>query len=214
MLRAAGDRRDERDVGQVRAAGVGVVEGEDVAWLRAVVDDRGDRLRHRAEVHRDVLRLRDHPAVGVEEGARAVAALLDVRRAAALDEHHAHLLRDADEGAHEDRQRHRVGGVRTAHAPLQHECAGPVERRRPAGPDDAGRLRKLDHGGAVEPVARLESRRSRRPGSRASRRRSTRAASRPSGLASAGGAARVGFSTAVVPATRIATSSTGVSASS
>ena len=108
----------------------------------SVLEHGGDRLGHRAEVNRDVLGLRDHAAVGVEQGARAVAALLDVRRAAAADEHDAHLLGDADERADEDRQRHRVGGVRPAHrrsrtsAPVASSVAGPARA------DDAGRLRE------------------------------------------------------------------------
>jgi hypothetical protein len=55
---------------------------------------RGDGVGHRAEMHRDVLRLGDHPPAFVEERGRAVATLLDVRRECGTDEHGAHLLRD------------------------------------------------------------------------------------------------------------------------
>ncbi len=75
---AARDTRDEGDVGEVRAAGVRVVDREDLARRRVAGHHRGDRLGHRAEVHGDVLGLRDHPARIVEDGGRAVAALLDV----------------------------------------------------------------------------------------------------------------------------------------
>jgi hypothetical protein len=39
------------------------------------VHDGSDRLGHRTEVHRDVLGLRDHATVLVEERRRAVASL-------------------------------------------------------------------------------------------------------------------------------------------
>ena len=55
---------DERDVGQVRAAGVRVVEEGDLAGREAEAHDGGDGVGHRAEVDGDVLCLRDHPARG------------------------------------------------------------------------------------------------------------------------------------------------------
>src|SRR5204862_105023 len=72
-----GGARDERDVRQVGTAGIRVVEDEDVRRPRLLCPHRGDGVRQRAEVDGDVLRLRDHPALRVEEGRRAVAALLD-----------------------------------------------------------------------------------------------------------------------------------------
>ena len=86
--------RDERDVGQMRAAGVGVVEDEDVVGAWVAGDHRGDRRGHRAQVHRNVLGLGDHPAGRIEDRGRAVAALLDVRREGGPDQRRAHLLRD------------------------------------------------------------------------------------------------------------------------
>ena len=94
--------RDERHVGEVRAAGVRVVEDEDVVRARVVPHDGGDRVRHRAEVDGDVLGLRDHPAALVEERRRAVAPLLDVRRERRADEHRAHLLGDRAQRAAEN----------------------------------------------------------------------------------------------------------------
>ncbi len=94
--------RDDRHVGQVRPARVRVVEDPDVSRRRVVRRDRGDRVRHRAEVHGDVLRLRDHPAALVEERRRAVAALLDVGGERGADQHGAHLLRDRAEGLAEN----------------------------------------------------------------------------------------------------------------
>ena len=94
--------RDERDVGQVGAAGVGVVEDEDLAVGRPLGDDGGDGVRHRAEVDGDVLGLGDHPAALVEERGRAVAPLLDVRRERGADEGGAHLLGDRAQRAADD----------------------------------------------------------------------------------------------------------------
>ena len=90
--------RDERHVGEVRAAGERVVEDPHCARLGLVRAHRGDCVGHRAEVNGDVLRLRDHPAAVVEERGRAVAALLDVRGERGADQHRAHLLRDRTEG--------------------------------------------------------------------------------------------------------------------
>jgi hypothetical protein len=85
---------DEGHVGQVGAARVRVVEDRDLARLEPEPHDGRDRVGHRAEVDRDVLRLRDHPAALVEQRRRAVASLLDVRRERRADQDGAHLLRD------------------------------------------------------------------------------------------------------------------------
>ena len=83
---------DERDVGQVRAAGVWVIEHPDVVVGRPPLPHRGDGVGHRTEVDRDVLGLRDHPTAVVEEGGGTVAPFLDVRRERRADERRAHLL--------------------------------------------------------------------------------------------------------------------------
>jgi hypothetical protein len=93
---------DERDVGEVRASGERIVEHEDVGSLRVVLHDRRDRIRHRAEVDRDVLGLRDHAAALVEERRGAVAPLLDVGGERGADERGAHLLGDGPEGVSEN----------------------------------------------------------------------------------------------------------------
>ena len=89
--------RDERHVGEVRSAGEGIVDDEDIAELGPTLAHRRDGLRHRAQVNRDVLGLRDHSAVGREERRRAVSPLLDVGGERGADEHGAHLLRDRPE---------------------------------------------------------------------------------------------------------------------
>ena len=60
---------------------------------------RGDRVRHRPEMHGDVLGLRDHASRLVEDRGRAVAPLLDVRRERRADQDRTHLLRDRAERA-------------------------------------------------------------------------------------------------------------------
>ena len=64
---------------------------------------RRDRGGHRAEVHRDVLGLHDHLAARVEQRARGVAALLDVRRVRGPDQQRAHLLAGRVQRAEDDR---------------------------------------------------------------------------------------------------------------
>ena len=77
MVRAAGGeaeqrlarcehRRDDRDVRQVGAAGERVVEDPRDARRVFCCEHRGHGRRHRAEMHRDVLRLHHHLPVAVE----------------------------------------------------------------------------------------------------------------------------------------------------
>ena len=60
-------RLDHREVRQMRTASVGVVQQKDVPLLRKMRHDCPDGLRHCAEVHRNVGRLRDHPPARVEQ---------------------------------------------------------------------------------------------------------------------------------------------------
>ena len=96
--------RHERDVGQVRAAGVRVVEDPHVVTRGLVPHHRGHGVWHRAEVHRNVLGLRDHPSMRVEESRRAVPPLLDVRRERGTNEDRAHFLRDRAQQRADDLQ--------------------------------------------------------------------------------------------------------------
>ena len=53
-------RRDDGHVGQVRAAVIGVVERDDVAWLQGAAPQpqhRPHAFAHRAEMHRDMRRV-------------------------------------------------------------------------------------------------------------------------------------------------------------
>jgi hypothetical protein len=93
---------DERDVGEVRAAGERIVEHEDVGSRRLVLHHRGHGIGHRPEVNRDVLSLRDHSTALVEEARRAVPPFLDVGGERGADERRAHLLGDGPEGVSEN----------------------------------------------------------------------------------------------------------------
>ena len=101
----AGDRiperrpGDDREVRKVCSTRVRVVEDPGLPRRGILLANRGDGLRHRAEVNRDVLGLRDHAPFLVEERGRAVAALLDVGGERGADEHCAHLLGDRAEAA-------------------------------------------------------------------------------------------------------------------
>ena len=164
------DGAHERDVGQVVAAGERVVEGEHVTGARIAGSHPAHRLRHGAEMHRDVLGLRDQAPVGVEQRRGAVPALFDVGGVGGPDEHLAHLLGDAGQRRGQHRQRHRVhggaglrggrvaagcGGGRPS-GPLQDEGADLVDASRPAGAQHAGRLGELDDRRAGKPVPRGE----------------------------------------------------------
>src|SRR6266511_3662293 len=114
--------RDERDVRQMRAARIRVVDGPDLAGRRLMPHHRGHGIRHRAEVYGDVLRLRDHAAALVEESCRAVAPFLDVRGERRADEHGAHLVRDRAQERAEDLQLDHYGSqsVRVAAVAYDH----------------------------------------------------------------------------------------------
>ena len=105
----------ERDVGQVGAAAVGVVEDPGLAGPLLEVEHGGDRVGHRAEVDGDVLGLHHQLAAGVEERGRAVVALLDVGRVGGADQGRAHLLAGGAQAADHHLQRDRVEAA--------HRCA-------------------------------------------------------------------------------------------
>src|SRR5690606_7219817 len=70
---------------------------------------------HRAEVDRHVIALCDRPARGVEERARVVASLRDIRRVRRPPERSAHLLRQRGEEMSVDLEPDRVDGVQGFH---------------------------------------------------------------------------------------------------
>ena len=142
-------RCDDRDVGQVRAAVVGVVQHVDITALHGagVLADHGlDALAHAAQVHRHVRRVGDQVALGIEQRAAEIEPLLDVDRVGGVLQLQAHLLGDVHEQVVEHLQQHRVGGGAcgvgdgAGLAALQHQVVQCGEPRLPAG---------LDHGGGV-----------------------------------------------------------------
>ena len=108
----AEDRRADGDVGQVGAAVIGGVEGEDVAGMNVagiLADDRFHRAIHRAEMDRHVRGIGDQPPFAVEDRAGEVETLLDVDRIGGVLQRHAHLLGDRHEEVVEDFEHHRIG---------------------------------------------------------------------------------------------------------
>ena len=100
---------------------------DDVAGLHGrVIDGRAHRQRHRAQVHRHVVALRDRLAVGVVDGARVVEPLLDVGREAGAAQRDAHLLGDGDEQVLEDLE---LDGIDALHFGAT-GVARPVQPRR------------------------------------------------------------------------------------
>ena len=142
-------RRDHRDVGQVGAAVVRVVEHIHIAGLHAAgvfADDRLDALAHGAQVHGHMGCVGDQVAPGIEQRTRKVEPLLDVHRVGGVLQLQAHLFGDVHEQVVEHLQQHRVdrGAGRVLrgarHAPLQHQVVQLGEAGLPA---------RLHHGGGV-----------------------------------------------------------------
>jgi hypothetical protein len=109
---AVGEHRaDQRDVGEVGAAPVGVVDGEHVALVDVALEvlEHGLGLQvQRADVHGDVLRaLHDRVAAGVVERAREVARE-DHERVARAQDLLGHLVHDGHESVLEHLEGHRV----------------------------------------------------------------------------------------------------------
>ncbi len=115
------DRRDDRDVGQMASSReIGIVRDESITGLhrleRVARQDGFHRADHGAEMNRDVIGLRDEPALDVEERSRAVPPLLDVGRERRADEDRPHVLRDSEEAVGEHVHLHRVCDALTTHS--------------------------------------------------------------------------------------------------
>src|SRR6185436_8155248 len=96
---------------RVGAVGVGVVQHPGDPGLVRLAEHRRYGCGHRPEVDRDVLGLHANLAGRVEEGGRAVAALLGVRRVRRAHEDRAHLLAGGPQRAGDDLQLDRVEAV-------------------------------------------------------------------------------------------------------
>jgi hypothetical protein len=100
------DRRDERDVVEVHAAQVGIVDQDTVAGRQRVGAVGLDGARHdvgqRAQMRRLREGLGDRPQFRIEEGTREVAARLDVGRIGRAPQRGAHLLGDGQQRVADD----------------------------------------------------------------------------------------------------------------
>ena len=112
----------ERDVRQVGAAVVGIVEEEGVAVAHALGRERAHdalgRALERSQVDGNGRGLGDRLALDVEEGRRGVEALLDDRRRRALEQGQLHLVGDGLEAVAQHLQEHGVDGTMPAHHAL------------------------------------------------------------------------------------------------
>ncbi len=111
------DRPDQAHIREVRAAGVGVVDGEDVALMHIAVEEAHDVLAgemQRADMDGDVLiALCGAFAVGVVQGAGEIA-VVDDEGVAGPQDLLAHLVDAGDEGVLREprRSRGRAGDLR------------------------------------------------------------------------------------------------------
>ena len=116
------DRLDHRQVGEMSAAPVGVVHHRHVPRLEVQVLEHGrEGERGGAQMNGEVRRLGHRPARAVEERAREVASLADVRGERGPHEALPHLLRAGREEVVEDQQPERVVGLARA---ARHRSSG------------------------------------------------------------------------------------------
>ncbi len=106
MLITDEDRRHQRDVRQVVAAEVGVIEDDDITGPEgcAALDGRAHRGGHRSQMDGDMGRLSQHRRLlaAEEHGATIVEPLLDIGAIGRAAERDAHLLGDRSEQVIED----------------------------------------------------------------------------------------------------------------
>ena len=156
-------RRDDGDVGQVRAAVIRVVQHVHVARVHGAtvaVDDGADALAHAAQMHRHVRRVGDQVAGGVEQRARKVQPLLDVDRVRGVLQLQPHLFGNGHEQVVEHFQQHRIdlgaGGkaLGARCGALEQQVVQRRHLRAPAGLQHGGGVALGDDGRAFDRVAR------------------------------------------------------------
>ena len=92
--------RYKRDVGKVRSTLIRVVESDHVTRTDVpILDRRPHRKWHRTQVNRHVIALCDHVPTVVEDSARVIPPLLDIRREGRALQGCPHFLRDGVEEA-------------------------------------------------------------------------------------------------------------------
>jgi hypothetical protein len=100
------DRVEQEHVLQVLAAGIGVVDGEEVTRLQRlhwIERPKGlEDVTDRAELHRDQLSLRHRVAVRVQQRGRPVARFPQDGRIGGAHQLHAHLARRRDQRLADD----------------------------------------------------------------------------------------------------------------
>ena len=159
------DRRDDGDIGQVRAAPVGVIEHKDITRRNrtGIVGNHGLHARtHRAQMHGHVRGVRNQSPLGIEHRTRKIESLLDVDRMRGVLQTVAHLLGNRHEEVVEDLEHDWIGlraqgltlGAR-AHA-LQQQIAARCALRLPASLDNGGGGRLRDDGRPGDAMARLQ----------------------------------------------------------
>src|SRR5213079_1545535 len=151
------DGPDECDVGEVRAAGIRVVEDEHVSRARGGDEraHRRDRFVHGTEMHRNVGGLSDHFTGGVEQRRRTVATIANVRGYRRVNENEAHLLRDGREGVSHDLEPDGVEGHVRSTSTAPQGCTVP---RHPGSTRAvASRPAKIAGPAMVTPAARSSS---------------------------------------------------------
>ena len=115
-------------VGQVAAAEIGIVVNENVAVVHVPGkggDDSTNRVRHRAEMDRQIGPLRHHLAAGVEDAAGIVAGRLQQGRIGGLCQDNPHLLGDLVKAVFDDLERSGISRLRR----IIHCCPAPCGRR-------------------------------------------------------------------------------------
>ena len=105
------DWTDRGDIRQMSAAEKRIVQQHEVAVAPLEPShDVGHRIRHAAEMHRDVRGLPEQRAIGIEQRAAEVETVLDVRRKRCAPQRHTHFIADRLHAASEQCERDAVEG--------------------------------------------------------------------------------------------------------
>ncbi len=154
-------RDDHRDIGQMGAAAIGIVEHVGIAapepatvtGFAAGLDHARNAVAHAAQMHRDMRGIGDQFAGRIEQRAGKIEALLDVDRGGGGLQHDAHFLGNGHEQIVVDLQPDGIGegprrtAARQRFVALQDQATLDRPLRLPAGFDHRGRGRIDDQYG-------------------------------------------------------------------
>ena len=138
-------RRDHGDIGQMRAAIIGVVQNKSVAFIDRpliVPDHRPHRLAHRAKMHRHVRCIGDQRSCRIENRTGEIQPFLDIDRQRRVLQRKAHLFGNRHEQIIEHLEHHRIACRANRHLghPGHHAAQHQIAKRRhfrlPAGLDN------------------------------------------------------------------------------